>query len=303
MSDLYRQLRVAVINSTLDVPYHSYGDHWVDGFKDAGCKVDVFRYDQIPTLPIGYDLYFFVEIRYKPETIPWYVSPRVLYSWDAHIVGAECFKSFSVNYDKIYLASKIDVDSSNKDGIKNIEWVPEACNPRLHTDLCLDRIYEVGLVGRHNDTYKRKEYCKSDFISFLNTSKYTNFFKTEIWGESYIRIMNQALLAFDRTISYNVGTRVFESAAMGCVPLWSESGVTNDNGMSSLMKPWLHYAPYMDTIDSLIDTINFLLSHPDKIEIIRANARQHVLDNHTYAHRAVQILESMGIQYKADLKV
>jgi glycosyltransferase involved in cell wall biosynthesis len=294
---LYRQLKIAVINSTLDEPYHSYGDHWVDGFKDAGCDVDVYKYDTIPTLPLKYDLYFFVEVRYNPESIPWYVYPRVLYSWDSHIMGVELYKILSKHFNMIFLASKIDVDALNYAGVENIIWIPEACNVQLHRDLDIPRIYDIGLVGRQNDTIKRNGYTKTDFINFLINSKYKNFFKTEIWGESYVSLMNQTTIAFDRTVKHNIGTRIFESAAMGCVPLWSESGISNTNGMSTLMEPWVHYVPYMDTIESLSEVINFLLSHPDKIAEIRTKAKEHVCSNHTYAHRAKDVLRRSGISY------
>lgn len=297
MGTLYRQLRIAVINSTLKEPYHSYGDHWVDGFRDAGCLVDVYKYDAIPTLPLKYDLYFFVEVRYKPEEIPWYVYPRVLYSWDSHIMGVDFFKYASRHFNKIFLASKIDVDALNGSNIENVHWIPEAYNPRLHRDLNIPRVYKIGIVGRHNETYLRSGYSKTDFLNFLISSGYENFFKTEIWGEPYVELMNQTVLAFDRTIGHNIGTRIFESAAMGCVPLWSESGISKANGLEQLMEPWVHYMPYKDTIDSLKEVIDYLFSHPDQISFIRANAKEHVLERHTYAHRVIEILRYAGIPY------
>lgn len=296
LKKLLRQIKVAVINSSLNEPYHSYGDHWVDGFQDAGAIVDVFRYDTIQNIPLKYDLYFFVEIRYDPSRIPWHLTPRVLYSWDAHIMGADYYKGLCKYFNKICLASKIDVDKLVAEGFNNVKWIPEACNPRLHKDLNIHRNYEVGLVGRYNETYIRNGYSKTDFISFLTTSKYKNFYKTEIWGSSYVDLMNQVIVAFDRTISHNIGTRVFESSAMGCVPLWSESGISIANGMVSLMKPWKHYAPYTDTLDSLKEVIDELLSHPEKIEYIRNEAKKHVLANHTYAHRCIDILKKVNIQ-------
>lgn len=293
---LLRQIKVAVINSSLDEPYHSYGDHWVDGFEDAGAKVDVFRYEAIPTIPLKYDLYFFVEVRYNPADIPWCLTPRVLYSWDAHIIGHEFYKKLSPFYDRMCLASKIDVDKLTQDGVTNAVWVPEACNPRLHIDKKVPRKYEVGFVGRHNETYKREGLCKSDFINFIINSKYRNFFKTEIWGKPYVDLMNQALISFDRAISYNIGTRVFESAAMGCVPLWSESGISDFNGMNALLTPWKHYVPYNDTIEDLVKVVDSLISNLEKVEQISWEARNYVLNNHTYAHRAIQILNNIGIQ-------
>jgi spore maturation protein CgeB len=84
---------------------------------------------------------------------------------------------------------------------------------------------------------------------------------------------------------------------MGCVPLWSESGITNANGMSLLMKPWIHYAPYMDTIKGLEETVDYLLSNPNKIKEIKNNAKTHVLEHHTYKNRVMGVLKRMNILY------
>jgi spore maturation protein CgeB len=83
---------------------------------------------------------------------------------------------------------------------------------------------------------------------------------------------------------------------MGCLPLWSEFGVSNLNGMSSLMKPWQHYIPYTDTIESLVQTVDILLSNKKDIEYLRNEAKNHVLENHTYAHRCIDILKQINIQ-------
>jgi hypothetical protein len=295
---LYRRVKVAVINSTIPgEPYHSYGDHWVDGFQDAGCEVRVLRYDEVPLLPLGYDLYFFVEIRYNPESIPWYIYPRALYSWDAHILGADFYRAINGYFNKVCLASKIDVENLNKLGVNNAIWVPEACNPRLHKDLGLPRTFDIGLVGRHNGTYLRNGASKTDFINFLSKSTYKNFFHTELWGKPYVELMNEAVIAFDRTISHNVGTRVFESAAMGCVPLWSDTGISALNGMNELMQDGVHYVSYADTTESITNVVDKLLQDPNRIEQIRTAAKKHVLENHTYANRVVSILNSLGIKY------
>ncbi len=97
-------------------------------------------------------------------------------------------------------------------------------------------------------------------------------------------------MAFDRVIAHNVGTRVFESAAMGCVPLWADSGISKECGMDQLMVPNVHYIPYNDTIEGLEEVVLGLVENKEMASMIAKQAREHVLANHTYAHRARQIL-------------
>lgn len=291
VTGLYRKIRVAIINSSLECKYHSYGDHWVDGFEDAGCDVQVFRYEEIKYIPIHFDLYFFVEIRYDPKKIPWCLTPRVVYSWDAHILGASYYESVSSRFDTVYLASKIDAEQLNQSGYENVKWLPEACNPRIHKDQGEQRSIDIGFVGKGNGQRKRKGYSKDDFLKWIDKSAYRTIITRDKWGEDYTEVMNSARIAFDRVIAHNVGTRVFESAAMGCVPLWADSGIREQCGMSQLMEPWKHYVPYADTVEDLEKTLNLLFENKESsLDRIAAKAKEHVLKHHTYAHRAREVL-------------
>lgn len=291
---LYRRLRIAVINNSLKEKYHSYGDHWVDGFKNAGCDVKVFSYESINTLPLGFDLYFFVEVRYEPHKIPWYVNPRVMYSWDAHIMGAEYYKFLTRCFDRIYLASKQETETLNTQGYENVKWLPEACNPEIHKDMGIKRDIDVGIIGRRDGQRKRHNLTKNDFLDWLkNNKEYKTLVKTDIWGQDYVDEMNRCKMVFDRVIAHNIGTRIFESAAMGCVPLWADQGVLKKCGIYKLMNPWEHYIPYNDTIEGLNGILKFIVNNKEKIEDIRTKAKDHVLNNHTYAHRVREILKDI----------
>lgn len=83
------KVKIALINNTLVDRYASYGDYWLEAFRQSHCEVDVFKYEDIENLPNkGYNFYFFVEIRYFPEKINKndnYLScrPRLLYTQEA----------------------------------------------------------------------------------------------------------------------------------------------------------------------------------------------------------------------------
>lgn len=290
VTGLYRKVRVAVINNSLDSKYHSYGDHWVDGFEDMGCEVEVFRYENIKHIPIYFDLYFFVEVRYGPKNIPWYLTPRILYSWDAHVLGPEYFQKIATCFDTVYLASKIDVNTLNNRGYLNVQWLPEACNPRIHKDTEKQRIIDIGFVGKGNGIRERNGYTKDDFLKWLDESSFQTYITRDRWGKAYAEIMTNVRIAFDRVIAHNVGTRVFESAAMGCVPLWADSGIRDKCGMSELMEPWQHYVPYDDTIEGLEKVLKDLLKDETKLKQISQQAKKHVLNHHTYTHRVREVL-------------
>jgi spore maturation protein CgeB len=243
-------------------------------------------------IPPGYDLYFFVEIRYDCKSIPWYVTPRVLYSWDSHILGPQDYEEPSTCFDKVLLASKMDVESLKARGFNNFVWIPEACNPRVHRNMHLDRPINLGLIGQNNETIIKNGKTRNDFIQHLSGAPYNLHRVVDIYGEVYAAEQNKIKVMFDRTITHNIGTRIFESCAAGCVPLWSTG---YDNGIDELFTPNVHYVPYQD-FEDLDKSLEDLLSNQDKRDRITKAAEKHVLNNHTYAHRAWQVLESMGIK-------
>jgi hypothetical protein len=295
MIKLYRPLRVALVNSTLPLPYSSYGDHWRDGFIDAGLDVTEIPYDDIPLIPPRYDLYFFVEIRYHFSVIPWYLNPRVLYSWDSHVLGTDPFEQAAKVFDKILLASKLDVESLWTKGITNVAWVPEACNPRVHKNLHQDRPVLLGYVGQSNGTIFRNDKTKDDFMKHLTDGPYHLQHRHNVWGHDYTEAINQIQVMFDRTIMHNIGTRIFEASAAGCVPLWSKTNY--QTGIDELMNEGVHYQPYNDTIEGLDSVLSDLFNNSDKMKKIAYNAEKHVLANHTYAHRVGQVLKELGIKH------
>jgi len=99
---------------------------------------------------------------------------------------------------------------------------------------------------------------------------------------------------FDRTISHNIGTRIFESSAAGCVPLWSKAGF--NNGIDELLYENFHYISYDDTIEGLEKVLESLYQDEARMEKVSKAAEKHVLNNHTYAHRARQVLDLCGIK-------
>jgi len=289
MNSIYRKFRVAVINNTLEKPYWSYGDHWVDGFRDAGCDVTLFKYEQIPHLPPNFDLYFFVELRYNPAQIPWYIFPRVMYSWDSHVAGTEQYEPLSSFFDKILLANKIDVETLNQKFPEKYAWVPEACNPRVHSNQHLDREHYLGYIGNPDARIPRNGKFKNDFLDYLK--EYRNmFYAKHFYGPEYTELINKIEVMFDRTIGHNVGTRIFESGCAGCCTLWSKAGF--NNGIEELLTENVHYIAYDDTLEGLKEVLDGLTE--EKINAVAKAAEEHAKSNHTYVHRVRQIFKILG---------
>jgi hypothetical protein len=201
-------------------------------------------------------------------------------------------------FDRVFLASKVDIQTIKeraKGDSFRFEWLPEACNPRVHKNIVdiLDRPYDLGFVGNYNRTLKRKNISRDEFNDFL-TLNYKFLRACTIYGEKYNEVQNKFRIAFDRPVTHNLGTRIFESACAGCVPLYPRTGI--DNGLDSLFEENIHYLSYDDTIEGMHQVLQKILNEPMAMKKIVDSAKKHVMENHTYAHRAIQVINSLGIK-------
>jgi len=293
-----RNVKIAVINSSLDNPYHSYGDHWVDGWNDAEVEVTVFRYDQIPTIPPTFDLYFFVEVRYELHDIPWYLYPRVLWSWDSHLIPMDTLADYTRYFSTVYLATKKEVDYLKGSGFKNVKWLPEACNPRVHRrHEDVEPAETIAYVTNPSRQPERNGLNKNSYIEFLNNGPHSFRHTRGVFGESYARAMSGSELSIDWPVGTNVGTRMFEAPAMGCAVIRSLPSIGDGNGMEEMLTEGEHFLGFDDTLEGLDRVLKFATdpANKGKMDAMREAARDLVLSKHTYAHRCVRVLEDFGL--------
>jgi hypothetical protein len=80
--------------------------------------------------------------------------------------------------------------------------------------------------------------------------------------------------------------RIFEAMGSGAVLVTNK---IESNGMEDLFKEATHYLNY-STENDLIDLIRRILKDPDLQASISENAKDVIIRNHTYEHRASEIL-------------
>jgi 2-polyprenyl-3-methyl-5-hydroxy-6-metoxy-1,4-benzoquinol methylase len=108
---------VALINDTLKQKYLSYGDSILEELHFYGYPVEEFRYEDVSSLPQGYDLYVFVERRYEVDDIS-NVSPRILLTREKPDLNT------LPHFDTIVTTEKAIVDYCKNRGFVNIFYQP-----------------------------------------------------------------------------------------------------------------------------------------------------------------------------------
>jgi hypothetical protein len=145
-----------------------------------------------------------------------------------------------------------------------------------------DRDIEIAYVGSENTTMHPQR------SALLNALRST-FTSTRFCRASPIemgRIYSNAKLVFNRSVNNDVNMRFFEAMGAGAVLLTDR--IVN-NGVEDLFVDGRHYLTYRDERD-LVRLASELLAEPERLQIIGEAARKHVLANHTYQHRADELV-------------
>jgi len=117
---------------------------------------DIFRGNTTPLnqvmaeLPEGWqpDFYLWVETGLSdiPADLCEHDLPKVCYLIDTHI-NFDRHLEIAENFDFVFLAQKAYVQPMGEAGIKNVMWLPLACDPGIHGKLKVDKEFDVGFVG------------------------------------------------------------------------------------------------------------------------------------------------------------
>jgi len=168
--------KIAFINNTLIPKYLSYGDYWLDAFNASGHEVTEFKYEDVPNLPAGYDIYFFIEAghRYDPSSISDAVYPRVLYTQE------NTPRSQLVNYDLIATPHMDKAETCGKQGLSCIVLPNENHFQQVNSllDIKLDSIKQTESVKSNKvdiiiPSYKNLKYLRLAIESVVkNTTNY-----------------------------------------------------------------------------------------------------------------------------------
>ena len=186
-------------------------------------------------------------------------------------------------FDATFIAQKEFVEKLRVDGLRQVFWVPLAFAPELHPQGLLDRSYEVAYVGSDNAVMHPVRHALLAAIR----RDIPNVFQGMASPEGMGRIYAQAKMVFNKSVNNDVNMRYFEAMGAGAVLLTDHA---QDNGVEELFTVGEHYFEYHDE-DSLIALIRGLIQDPERCHRIGEAARRHVLENHTYIHRANSLLE------------
>ena len=258
------------------------GIYFQRAFRHTRHRVDHFWLRDAARIPDDYDLYFRIDHGDYRHDLPSRLRPRAFWVCDTHL--EQSYKRIvrqAPRYDVVFCALREGAKRLRRRGVEAL-WIPgAACDPELHRQLPLPRIYDVGFVG-HDGGVPRKLYLQA------LRERYANSWIGQAPHLRLSEIYSQTKIGFNYAIRNETLTmRAFEVMACGALLL---SNPVDPEALTRLgARAGEHFVVYR-TPTELFGLIDRYLAHDREREAIAACGQQLALSRHTYWHRLQQML-------------
>ena len=237
-------------------------------------------------LPEGWqpDFYLWVETGLSdiPEDLSEHKLPKVCYLIDTHI-NFDRHLEIAGNFDFVFLAQKAYVQPMMQAGIKNVMWLPLACDPEIHGKVKVDKKFDVGFVGSISVTPDRRKNLLDKIRKKFDLNCQRKFM--DEMAEHY----SKSRVIFNNAINNDLNMRVFEALCSGSL-LVTDSAP--GSGLEEFFKDKEHLVIYND--ENLEEIVSHYLKNKLERERISSEGRREVLAKHTYGHRTEWMIQVLN---------
>ncbi len=242
----------------------------------------------INELPTGWnpDVFLFVDtcVFYPLNNLNSLKCVKACYLIDAHI-NFDHHLEFARDFDVVFVAHKPAVEMFKERGVENVFWVPPACDPEIHGKKKDEKLYDVGFVGVLNTerTHLLKEL-----------SQRFNTYYERCFLERMAEVFSQSKIVFNKSIEGGLNMRVFEVLASGSMLLTNEA---RGSGLTDILDDKKQIVIYRNEKE-LLALADYYLENDDEREEIAAEGLRKVLNEHTYGHRANDMIKTLSLFVK-----
>ncbi|MBT6050730.1 MAG: glycosyltransferase [Candidatus Scalindua sp.] len=236
-------------------------------------------------LPVGWkpDAFLYVDtgIFYPLKNMRSLNCLKACYLIDSHI-AFDTHLEFAKDFDIVFAAHKPAIDMFKDKGIKNVFWIPPACDPALHEKKAEKKLYDVGFVGSPNT--ERVRMLKELGQRF-------NTYHERCFLERMAEVYSQSKIVFNKSIEGGLNMRVFEALASGSMLLTNE---TNGSGLEDIFQDRKHLVIYRNE-NELFELADYYLKNDDEREEIAFEGMSKVLSEHAYSNRVKDVLKIISL--------
>lgn len=233
------------------------------------------------------DLYLWIESipGYHPKNLRALKCPKVCYLIDSHLNLREHL-AWALQFDRVFIAQREYLDAFRAAGVRNVHWLPLACDPEVHSKRSDRKRYDVGFVGSVAPGTRRQH-----LLQHLAGSQFLVEPRRLFWDRMAHHI-SESRIGFNNAIVRDLNMRFFETLSTGTFLL---TDMAENSGQDELFRANEDYGLYRDP--DLIDSVRTWLIQEEEREAIAQRSRRLVHQSHTYAHRCADLVAvSLGGQ-------
>jgi len=237
------------------------------------------------------DVFLWVEsgIWYPLEGIERLPCIKVCYLIDVHLDVKKRIDA-AKGFDYVFIAQKEYLNHLREEGIKNVFWLPLACDPEIHGKRTDDKIYDIGFVGSLTNHTRRME--------LLNKLKERfRVYYERCFLEKMAEVFSHSRIVFNYSINNDLNMRVFEALCSGSMLLTDEA---KGSGLSEIFQDKKHLVIYRDE-NELSELADYYLRHDEERERIAEEGMKEVLSKHTYEHRVKEMMDIISSSQSKEL--
>lgn len=214
----------------------------------------------------------------------WAIDSHLAMSYGHHFFRASAF-------DHVFVAQKHHVERYRDWAWTDASWLPLAADPEVHRPFDRTLVHDVGFVGNVvAGLHDARRHLLARILARFERVAITR----GLFLEDASRFVAGCRLAFNRSLHEDVNMRVFELAACGRPVLTDR--LPAKCGLGELFEEG-ELLLYDDP--TLEETIERWLADPAGAEAVAAAGRARVLAQHTYDHRAAEIVRVLGLRERA----
>ena len=245
--------------------------------------------DVLDELPAGWkpDVFLYVDtgLLYTFKNMSALNCLKACYFIDSHL-AFDLHLELAANYDIVFTAYKPAVEMFKERGIENVFWLPTACDPEIHGKKTEEKLYDIGFVGTLDSA------SNPERVRLFNELKQRfNVYSERCFLEEMSRVFSRSKIVFHKSVKNDLAMRVWEALASGSLLLTDEA---KGSGLTDIFEDRKNIVIYRNE-NELLELADYYLKNDDEREKISAEGMRTVLNEHTYIHRAEDIVKTLSL--------
>ncbi|ODS33878.1 MAG: hypothetical protein SCARUB_00949 [Candidatus Scalindua rubra] len=240
-------------------------------------------------LPTGWDpdVFLFIDtgLYYSLTNMSALKCVKACYFIDSHLVF-DLHLKLARAFNVVFTAHKPAVEMFKERGIENVFWIPPACDQEIHGKKTEEKLYDIGFVGTLNTGHNNERAYLFNKLKQRFHAYYERCFL-----EKMAEVFSQSKIVFNKSVLNGLAMRVFEVLASGSMLLTDEA---KGSGLTELFQDRKHIVIYRNEKE-LLELANYYLRNDDEREDIAIEGMEKVLKEHTYDHRAEEMIRTLSV--------